>query len=80
MVRVSKVSDNGRVHCALGGENKRVPWIKECQVTRPGRFMRGKLRENSGIPSSNLLQVFYLNQYWECWVHQRKRMKDRPTP
>ena len=59
------------VHCALGGENRRVP--------RPGRLMKGKLLENSGITSSDLLQVFHLNRYWECWGHQRKRMKDRHT-
>ena len=81
MVRVSKVSDNGRVHCVLGGENRRVPWIEESQVSIPGRLIDGKLMENSGIPSNYLLQVFHLNQYWECWGLQRKRMKDRgPHP
>ena len=33
------------------------------QVPRPGRLMKGKLLENSGIPSSDLLQVFQLYQY-----------------
>ena len=47
MVCVSKVGDNGRVHCALGGENRRVPWIEEIQVPRPGRLMRGKLLETA---------------------------------
>ena len=47
MVRVSKVSDNGRVHCVLGGENRRVPWIQESQVPRPGRLMKGKLLEKA---------------------------------
>jgi len=28
MVRVYKVSDNGRVRCALGGENRGVPWTE----------------------------------------------------
>ena len=63
MVRVSKVSDNGRVHCALGGENRRVPCIEESQESRPGRLMKGKLLENRSIPSSDLLQVFHLYQY-----------------
>ena len=62
MVRVSKVGDNGRVHCALGGENRRVPWIEESQVSRPGRLMKGKLLENSGIPSSYLLQGFFQSE------------------
>jgi len=39
-----------RVQRALGGENRRVPWIEESQVSRPGRLMNGKLLENSGIP------------------------------
>ena len=72
---VSKVSDNCRGHCALGGENRRVPWIEETQVSRPGRSMKGKLLENNGIPSSDLLQVFHLNQNWECWGHQLREWK-----
>ena len=58
MVCVSKVSDTVIVYCALGGENRRVPWIEESQASRPGRLKKGKLLENSGIPSSDLLQGF----------------------